>query len=123
LNTKEAIEEFAGAPLNLQLILSMFKDYKRPYDKINELLKQEMLIPLKKGLYIAGSKTKIPQPEPFLIANHLWGPSYVSVESALSYWELIPERVFDICSVTMKSAKKYNTPVGRFIYAPSSPPY
>lgn len=32
-------------------------------------------------------------PESFLIANHLNGLSYISLESALSYWGYIPEQV------------------------------
>jgi predicted transcriptional regulator of viral defense system len=46
-------------------------------------------------------------PEPFLIANHLYGPSYVSLDSALFQWGLIPERVFEISSVTPKISKRF----------------
>jgi predicted transcriptional regulator of viral defense system len=45
-------------------------------------------------------------PEPFLIANHLYGPSYISLDSALFHWGLIPERVFEISSVTPRISKK-----------------
>jgi predicted transcriptional regulator of viral defense system len=45
-------------------------------------------------------------PEPFLIANHFYGPSYISLDSALFHWGLIPERVFEISSVTPKMSKK-----------------
>lgn len=72
---------------------------------------------------MTGPKINIPKPEPFLIANHLWGPSYVSLETALSYWGLIPERVYEISSVTTKTSKKYKTPIGRFSYYHSPLPY
>jgi hypothetical protein len=65
----------------------------------------------------------LPTPEPFLIANHLRGPSYVSLESALSYWNMIPERVYEISSVTLKTSKIYNTPAGRFSYQQLEAPY
>jgi hypothetical protein len=65
----------------------------------------------------------LPSPEPFLIANHLRGPSYVSLESALSYWKMIPERAYEISSVTIKTSKLYKNPVGRFSYKQLKTPY
>jgi hypothetical protein len=119
----EAVRPFAEEPLTLQILLDLFKEYKRPYDKINELVKKGELTMVKKGFYIPGPRLDIPKPESFLIANHLWGPSYVSLESALSHWALIPERVYEISSVTMKAAKKYQTLVGRFTYQYAPVPY
>jgi predicted transcriptional regulator of viral defense system len=58
-----------------------------------------------------------------LIANHLRGPSYVSLETALSYWGLIPERTFEISSVCIQSSKKYHTALGRFTFQQVSLPY
>jgi hypothetical protein len=123
MDFKEAVNQYAEAPLSMQLLLSILKDYRRPYDKVNELVKQDLLTPIKKGLFIPGIKLNILKPEPFLIANHLRGPSYVSMYSALSYWGFIPERVFEISSVTLKSTKTYHTPIGRFSYYHSQPPY
>jgi len=120
---EDDIQEFAGEPLTRQLMMGLLKEYKRPNDKINELVKKGLLISIKKGLYIPGPKMNIPKPEPFLIANHLWGPSYISLETALSYWGLIPERVYEISSVTIKTTKTYKTPIGRFSYFHMSLPY
>ncbi|MCI0922754.1 type IV toxin-antitoxin system AbiEi family antitoxin domain-containing protein [Sphingobacterium rhinopitheci] len=116
-------KQFNNAPFTRQVMLDMLKDYKRPNDKISELIKNGDLILLKRGLYIPGRNTDLPVPEPFLIANYLWGPSYVSLETALSYWGLIPERVFEISSVTLKLSKKIKTPVGRFSYRFMPLPY
>lgn len=44
-------------PLTRQILMDLLKDYKRPNDKINELVKKGELIPIKKGFYIPG-KTK-----------------------------------------------------------------
>lgn len=52
-----------------------------------------------------------------LTANHLYSPSYVSLESALSYYSLIPEKVYSVRSVTTKRAKWYNTPLGYYDYS------
>lgn len=70
-----------------------------------------------------GPELDLPSPDVFLIANHLRDPSYVSLESALSYWGLIPERVFEVSSVTLKTSKVYTNSVGRFSYQHVSSPY
>ena len=123
MDFKYLVRQYNNAPLNRSVILDMLKDYKRPNDKISELIKSGELITLKKGLYIPGIKTDLTGPETFLIANHLWGPSYVSLESAMSYWGLIPERVYEIKSITMKLSKKFKTPKGRFSYRFMPSPY
>lgn len=120
---QENIQAYSEQPLNKQLLLDLLKEYKRPYDKIDELVKQEVLVQLKRGLYIPGTKLDIATPEPLLIANHLYGPSYISLDTALSHWGLIPERVYEISSVTTKNSKLYKTAVGRFSYKNMPLPY
>ena len=51
-----------------------------------------------------------------LIANHLYGPSYVSLETALSFYGIIPERTEVMRSVTFKRSKKFKTSLGLFEY-------
>lgn len=123
MSFRDDVQEYAEEPLTRQLMLDLLKEYKRPNDKINELVKSGQLTTIKKGLYIPGPKTNMVKPEPFLVANHLWGPSYVSLETALAYWGLIPERVYEISSITIKTTKTYKTPIGRFSYFHASLPY
>jgi hypothetical protein len=120
---KEAVLEYAEEPLTKQIMIDLLKEYKRPNDKINELVKKGELTTVKKGLYVAGPQITVTKPEPFLIANHLWGPSYLSLEAALSYWGLIPERVYEFSSMTTKTSKSYKTPLGRFRYFHAPLPY
>jgi hypothetical protein len=117
------VKEYVEAPLSRHLMLEILRDYKSPNDKISELLHSGELTAIRRGLYIPGVKSNLPTPEPFLIANHLRGPSYVSLEAALSYWSYIPERVYEISSVTLKTSKKYKTSVGRFTYQQLPSPY
>ena len=121
MNIQKAFSNYSEVPISRNLMLEILKEYKSPNDKISELVKKGILISLRRGLYITGTDLELPQPNSFLIANHLRGPSYVSLETALSYWGLIPERVYEIASVTLKNTIEYNTPVGRFSfhYAPS----
>jgi hypothetical protein len=123
MNFEEAIGEYADGPLTRQLIMDMLKDYKRPNDKISELVKAGVLVTVKNGLYVVGPKVKTSKPEPFLVANHLRGPSYVSMESALSHWGFIPERVYEVSSITTKASRTYQTPMGRFTYFHTALPY
>jgi hypothetical protein len=119
----KAIEKFAGQPLNKQILMDLLKDYKRPFDKIGELVRQKALIQVKRGIFIPGPALNIPQPEPFLLANHIAGPSYVSLQAALSHWRMIPEQVYEITSVITGRSKTYDTPAGRFSYRHLPLPY
>lgn len=123
MDFRKVIKEYAEAPISRHLILELLSDYQSPNDKISELLKSKELISIRRGLYITGPKMDLTTPEPFLIANHLRGPSYVSLESALSYWDMIPERAYEISSVTIKTSKLYKTPIGRFNYQQLKIPY
>lgn len=59
---------------------------------------------IKRGVYICS----IDPPIKFEIANYLWKPSYISFETALSYYNIIPETVYTITSATTKPAKEFN---------------
>ncbi|QES88888.1 type IV toxin-antitoxin system AbiEi family antitoxin domain-containing protein [Rhizosphaericola mali] len=111
---------FQSQPISHQVLMSLLKDYKRPNDKINELVKDDKLIPLKRGVYIWNSAQ---QPENFTIANALYGPSYISVESALSFHSIIPEQVFGITSMTTKQSKVFDNRICRFEYKHLTTPY
>jgi len=50
------------------------------------------------------------------LANLIYGPSYISLEYALSFYGFIPERVEGITSVTNKRNKFFDTPIGIFSY-------
>ena len=106
MDVRTLLVEYAEQPISTQILLTILKDFKRPYDKIMELMSQGDLIQLRKGLYMTSTLINSNRPEPFLLANHLYGPSYVSLDSALFYWGFIPERVFEITSVTSKLSKR-----------------
>ena len=124
MDLKTTLSSFSSQPLSHQLLMSIFKDYQQPNFKIHQLLKGGVLQSIKKGLYVIGPALNIDRkPEPFLLANHILGPSYVSVETALAYHGLIPERVYEIASMTTKARRKFKTPQGIFTYTRLSLPY
>ncbi len=67
--------------------------------------------------------TEIEKNEPLLyrISNCLCKPSYISLESALSYYNLIPESVYSIQAITTKKTLLYETPAGTFNYRTIKP--
>jgi predicted transcriptional regulator of viral defense system len=61
-------------------------------------------------------KQQLTQDVLFLVAGKIYAPSYVSLESALSFYGLIPESVFTITSVSILKTRTFETPIGRFDY-------
>ena len=124
MDYRSVLTRFSNQPLSQQLLVSIFKEYERPNDKIYQLAKEGVIQSIKKGLYVAGPALNVDRkPEPFLLANHILGPSYVSVETALAYHGLIPERVYEIASMTTQAPRKFNTPLGTFTYTRLPLPY
>lgn len=79
------------------------------------------LIALRRGVYALAPLYGRRTPHPFEIANLLCRPSYVSLESALSFHGLLPEAVFVTTSVTTARGATYDTPLGGFDYRHVSP--
>lgn len=52
----------------------------------------------------------------WLIANRIFEPSYISLQSALNYYGFIPEGVFQVTSITTKRTRTLDTTKKRFIY-------
>lgn len=94
---------------------SLYK-YKNPRVKINDLLKKGVIIRVKKGLYVFGPELARGPYSKETLANLIYGPSYISLEYALSFYGLFPERVETVTCVTNKRKKLFNTPVGIFSY-------
>ena len=78
--------------------------------------KQGLILKLKKGLYILNKNDRKINPSRVFIANQLYSPSYISTEYALSFYELIPERVEDITSITTKKTISFKNDLGFFRY-------
>lgn len=98
------------------MLVSALSKYSGVRQKINELLKAEVIIRVKKGLYVFGPEYNQAPICKELLANLIYGPSCISLEYALSFHGLIPERVETITSVTPKKDKQFDTPLGNFAY-------
>lgn len=52
----------------------------------------------------------------WLAANLIYAPSYVSLHTALSWYNLIPEMIVSTTSVSTRKTNKFSTPLGDFVY-------
>ena len=97
----------------IDMLLYEYRDYSNIYNKIVYEEKHNNLIKLKRGLYETNKDA-----DPFTISNVLLSPSYISFETALAYYGMIPERVYAIKSATFKKNKKkeYKNDFGLFLY-------
>lgn len=113
---KNPLEQFGNIPLTASALESLFPQIKGGNQKIRLLERNKQIIRLKRGLYVCSPDVTDKTLSTELIANHIYAPSYISMSSALRYYGLIPETVYAEQSMTLKYAKTFNTPLGRFEY-------
>jgi hypothetical protein len=101
---------------DFQALMAALSDYANPREKVTSLLRSGAIIRVKKGLYVFGDAYRRRPFSRDLLANLIYGPSFLSMEYALAFHGLIPERVEILTSATTRRPKRFNTPVGSFIY-------
>jgi hypothetical protein len=109
-----------GGEFDYLALMNALREYARPRDKITALLRRGEIVRVKKGIYVFGEGSGA---QPFsreVLANLLFGPSYISLDSALYHHGLIPERPAAVTSVACGRPRRFSTPVGLFIYRPLS---
>ncbi len=84
--------------------------------QLDRWVKSGRLLQLRRGVYAVAPPYQAEAPHPFLVANLLRKPSYVSLQSALSHYGMIPEFVPVTTSVTTGRPEELDTPLGRFAF-------
>jgi len=97
-------------------LCSVLREYRSPRQKIHDLLAAGVIQRFKKGLYIFGPDYNLEPICAEVLANLTYGPSCLSLEYALSYYGMIPERVDTYTSVTTKRKMHFQTPLGLYVY-------
>jgi len=110
------LEKFGNIPVDNAVLCSVIVNYNFPRNKVARMEQDGKLIRLKNGLFVISPEISRKQLSRELIANHLYGPSYISFETALAFYGLIPEKVFTVRSATFRRAKQFENPIGRFEY-------
>jgi predicted transcriptional regulator of viral defense system len=87
------------------------------YKKVQRLEKSKIFKKLIKGKYLFLLKPI----EDFTIANFLYQPSYVSLESALSFYSIITGFPYQITSITVKKPKEFNLEEKEYSFSQISP--
>ncbi len=117
MNIFDIKKELTINTFSVDMIKSILeKEYSQPIQKINTMVKKGELIQLKKGIYTFSQDYRSHTLNLIATANMLYKPSYVSFEYALSFYGLIPERVYTITSASVSRNKDYETQLGRFSY-------
>lgn len=99
---------------NSSILLSGNVDPKLIRIQLSRWVKAGKIFQLRRGLYSIASPYQRRQPHPFLVANHLQKASYVSLQSALSFYGLIPEVVNITTSVSTGRPERLETPLGTY---------
>lgn len=110
------LRRFGTVPLAREALDEVLRRYRRPNDKVSEWLREGALQPLRRGLYLTGPALRSAPACLPLLANHLYGPSYVSLDFALAFHGLIPEGVAEVTSVTPRPSRSFANSLGRFSY-------
>lgn len=110
-------KRFNGIPLITEHDILRINESKQALrNQLNRWQKRGLLVKLKRGTYIFNKDDRKLNLGNFIIANQLYAPSYISLESALTFYGLIPERTADTTSVTTKKTLRLRNPEGRFLY-------
>ncbi|MDR1184556.1 MAG: hypothetical protein LBK67_07145 [Coriobacteriales bacterium] len=110
------LKRFGNLPVPFGALREQYRDYSAPAKKIAQLCSQGLLIRVKRGLYVVSDQIIGVRPSGYLLANHVYGPSYVSLETAMEFYGMIPEAVYSFESMTTGHPKEYSTPYGEFRY-------
>lgn len=82
--------------------------------QLSRWVKSGKIYQLRRGLYTFTPPYQKKRPHPFLVANRLQRASYVSLQSALAHYDLIPETLQAITSVSTGRPERLETPLGIF---------
>ncbi len=117
------LKEIGNIPVSSGVLKSLYASYQSPGMKIQYLEQKGVLIRLKRGMYVVSPDISGKLLSLGLMANHIYGPSYVSSHYALRYYGLIPERVYTVTSVTTLHTRVFTNSFARFTYKGVSKEY
>jgi predicted transcriptional regulator of viral defense system len=100
--------------LDYCLLKNLLNEHKFVRNAILKLMQNSILIGVKKGIYVNTKTTVLPSLG--ILANMIYGPSYLSQEYALYHYGLIPEQPKVVTSMTLKMRRSFKTPFGTFNY-------
>lgn len=110
-------KQYSHYPLILsQDMTTLKKNQQVIRNQFNRWVAKGLLIKLKRGVYTLNDSDRRITPSRRFVANQLYSPSYVSLEDALNFYGLIPERTADVTSVTTRKTSRIKNLLGNFTY-------
>jgi len=88
----------------------------RQFSLLKRALAAGEVVRVHRGLYCLAARYLRQKVDPLVLAQRIFGPSYISLETALSYHGWIPEAVYAITSTSMDRSREFNTPLGHFSF-------
>lgn len=88
--------------------------------RLSEWQKKGYIKKIVKGYYLF-SDIEMNEGLLLAIANKIYKPSYISFETAMSHYRLIPESIYMITSASTKRTSLFETPLVRFSYRTIKP--
>lgn len=101
--------------LDHMALINELKDYSSPKARITRMIQSGAVLQIRRGMFLDPKDTNYSLKS---LASLIYGPSYISFEYALAFYNLIPERVSVITSAVYKKNKnrRFHTPLGDFHY-------
>jgi len=114
-------EHFKNKVIDRPIIFSRDLTVHRPkkqimLNQLNRWRKKGLLLKLKRGVFLLNQNDRKITPSRAYIANQLYTPSYVSLEYALNYYGIIPERVNALTCISTRKTSRISNKLGEFIY-------
>ncbi|MCK4539132.1 MAG: hypothetical protein KAV42_10090 [Candidatus Krumholzibacteria bacterium] len=108
--------EILSEEFDYQTIMHALGDHVYPRGRISALIRGGDIVRVKKGIYVFGEQYRERPYSREVLANIIYGPSYISLEYAMGFYGMIPESVEGVTSVTTGRSRRFETPVGLFSY-------
>lgn len=83
--------------------------------QLSDWLERGYILPMANGYYLLAD-AQVDEGRLFMLANRVYDPSYISRESALAYYLIIPETVLGVISVSSRKTWQFESRWGRFSY-------
>lgn len=119
MNLLDFLDRFRKTPaFSVREVEQLYPGFER--ENLLNWQKKGKIVRIRNGWYsVTGRITG--EEHLYWVANKIYSPSYVSLETAFAYYGWIPEAVFTVTSISTRKTQAFDTPVGRFRYSSMKP--
>lgn len=119
MNILDFLNQFKKKPaFSVREVEQLYPGFER--ENLLNWQKKDYIVRIRNGWYSVKGRIAN-EAHLYWVANKIYVPSYVSLESAFAYYGWIPEAVFTLTSVSTRKTQIFDTPVGHFLYSSIKP--